>query len=125
MKAQVMILTVFLALSGAALSQQPNCFGSDAFKTCIDASSGNTYQIQKFGNNTFVNGTNSSTGNTWNQQTTKIGESMNIHQGTAADGKSWNITEQTYGEMKFINGQDSKGNSVNCVVTQYSNSCSK
>ena len=39
----------------------------------------------------------------------------------AANGNSWNITEQNIGGTKHIIGTDSKGNSVNCMVSQFIN----
>lgn len=48
------------------------CFGSDSFQTCND-NSGNSYNVQRFGNTTNVQGHNSSTGSSWNQNSTRMG----------------------------------------------------
>lgn len=103
-------------------SNNTKCTGFGSFKTCTDNNNGNQYQIQKIGNSTFVNGSNYNNGSSWNQQSTKIGNST-IHTGNAANGNYWNITEQNIGGTKHIIGTDSKGNSVNCMVSQFINTC--
>ena len=100
-----------------------NCVKSDpAASRQEDYNNGNHYQIQKIGNSTLVNGSNYNNGSSWSQQSTKIGNST-IHTGNAANGNYWNITEQNIGGTKHIIGTDSKGNSVNCMVSQFINTC--
>jgi hypothetical protein len=122
LKTKVMIIPLLFILPTFGYSQS-NCFGSDLFKTCTDQS-GNTYQIQKFGNSTYVNGSNPNTGSQWNQQTQKIGNTT-FHQGQAGNGQSWNITEQNFGGTKFISGQDSKGNFISCQQSKFLDTCKK
>ena len=40
------------------------CFGSGAFTTCNDAS-GNSYNVQRYGNTTEMQGYNAVTGSSW------------------------------------------------------------
>jgi hypothetical protein len=93
------------------------CFGSGSSYTCNDAS-GNSYNVNKFGNSTTVNGFNAQTGSSWNQQTYKNGNTSSTY-GTAADGSSWN--SQTYttpgGSSTF--GTDSRGNSFTRTCNQF------
>jgi len=65
------------------------CIGTDAFSTCFD-NSGNSYNVQRFGNQTFMNGTNSGTGSTWSQHSTTVGNTT-IHEGQT-NGNEWNMT---------------------------------
>lgn len=101
----------FIFLSTSALYANAECFGTGNFKSCTDAS-GNHYTVNKFGNQTIVNGSNYNTGNTWSQTSTHLGD-MTITNGRAADGDSWNSTSQRVGDMVIQNGIDSDGNSFN------------
>ena len=126
-KSLAMLTAIFICLPMTVNAQygssnNTQCFGSDSFKTCTDYNNGNHYQIQKIGNSTLVNGSNYNNGSSWSQQSTKIGNST-IHTGNAANGNYWNITEQNIGGTKHIIGTDSKGNSVNCMVSQFINTC--
>ena len=86
------------------------CFGTQSFYTCND-NSGNSYNVNKFGNNTNVNGYNSATGSQWNEHSTTMGNLTQIN-GTAANGRHWNETINNFGNgMRTINGVDSNGNS--------------
>ena len=62
------VATMFLAASVAASA---GCFGSDNFKTCTD-DNGNTYNVQRYGNTTSIQGSNPGTGSQWNQTSTTI-----------------------------------------------------
>lgn len=106
------ILSLCLTFNAAA-----ECFGSGNLKTCID-SNNNTYQIQKFGNTTIVNGYNANTGSTWSQSSSKFGNSTYTN-GTAANGNSWNSTTTTLGDSRYIHGIDSNGNSFVHLCNQY------
>ena len=101
----------FIFLSTSALYANAECFGTGNFKSCTDAS-GNHYTVNKFGNQTIVNGSNSNTGNTWSQTSTHLGNTT-ITNGRAADGDTWHSTTQRVGDMVIQNGIDSDGNSFN------------
>jgi len=103
-----------LASAGAASAA---CFGTGAFQTCSD-DAGNNYNVQRFGNTTYVDGTNAQTGSTWNQTTQTIGNTT-FHNGTAANGESWNGTSQTIGGTTFHNGTDSRGNAYSKTCNAY------
>ena len=77
----LLILCTTLAMTGAANAA---CVGTGTYKSCTDAS-GNHYTVNKFGNQTVVNGSNSNTGNTWSQTSTHLGNTT-ITNGRAADG---------------------------------------
>ncbi len=98
-------------------SGNSNCFGSDSFYTCNDLRSGNTYQVSKYGNTTYVNGSNSTTGSTWNQTTNTYGNTS-YTTGSDKDGNSWNQTTNHYGDNSYsYNGTDSDGNSFGGTCT--------
>jgi len=98
----------FAVMAGTAGAQ---CFGTDSFKTCTDAQ-GNSYTVQKFGNQTIVNGQNPRTGSTWNQSSQTFGN-QTFTQGQASHGNSWNMTQQRLGNGTYTYGTDSRGNSFN------------
>ena len=101
---------LLMAVSGAANAQ---CFGSGAFQTCTDTQSGNTYQIQRYGNTTQIQGSNPYTGSTWSQTTNRIGNTT-LQNGRDSSGNSWNTTRQDFGNGNFnVYGSDSSGNVVN------------
>ena len=80
-------------------------FGSKTVYTFTDAS-GNTYNVNKFGNTTLMNETNYRTGNTWSKTSQRIGNST-FTNGTAGNVNSWNSTTTSSGNF----GTDSDGNS--------------
>ena len=100
-----------ILLSTLPVYANAGCVGTEDFKSCTDAS-GNHYTVNKFGDQTIVNGSNYNTGNTWSQTSTHLGD-MTITNGRAADGGSWNSTSQRVGDMVIQNGTDSDGNSFN------------
>ena len=101
---------IFFAVMASTANAQ--CFGTGAFQTCTDVQSGNTYQIQRFGNTTQMYGSNPRTGSTWSQTTNKIGNTT-FQSGRDSSGNSWNTTRQDLGNGNFtIYGNDSNGNSV-------------
>lgn len=106
-------LAALLALAAAPLVAQANCFGTGSFQTCTD-SSGNTYNIQRYGNTTSVYGSNPSTGSQWSQQSHQFGNTT-IHNGTAANGRQWNGTTHNLRNFQFHNGTDSRGQPFNKV----------
>ena len=85
------------------------CFGSAAYSTCTD-DSGNSYSIQRFGNQTFMNGSNAAAGSNWSEHSMTLGNTTYID-GKAANGNSWNETEQHLGNTETYSGTDSNGNS--------------
>jgi hypothetical protein len=113
-------MKAFIVLAGllAAVSAQASCFGSGSFQTCTD-SSGNSYNVQRYGNTTHVQGSNPN-GSQWNQTSQTYGNTT-YHNGTAAGGGSWNSTTTNMGNMQFHNGTDSKGNSFNRTCQRIGN----
>lgn len=98
-------------LAGAA------CFGSGSMYTCNDAS-GNTYNVQRYGNTTQVQGYNGQTGNSWSQSSTTMGNTT-ITNGTAGNGNSWNSTTTTMPGMSTTYGTDSRGNTFSRTCNAY------
>jgi transcriptional regulator with XRE-family HTH domain len=107
-------LAAALALTGGPAVA--SCYGSDSFQTCTDES-GNTYNVQRFGNTTHMQGSNSD-GSIWSQQSTTMGNST-LHTGTAADGGNWNMQQYRSGSGTSYTGTDSDGNSINSYCTKY------
>jgi hypothetical protein len=71
-------LTLALAFAISAVVQShAACFGSSAFSTCSD-DYGNSYNVQRFGNQTIMNGYNSQTGSNWSENSMTFGN-MNIN----------------------------------------------
>jgi hypothetical protein len=100
------LLLVGLGLASPASAE---CIGTQAFSTCTD-DSGNTYDIQRFGNQTFMTGHNSRTGSHWSEDTMTFGNTTFID-GKASNGSNWNETQQRIGNMEFYSGRDSRGQS--------------
>src|SRR5262249_22755240 len=95
-------------LLGASVADAA-CIGTDSFSTCTDAS-GNSYTVNRFGNQTIMNGYSASTGSTWSQQTTTLGN-MTMHNGMT-NGSPWHETEMNFGNgHRSIYGTDSDGES--------------
>lgn len=82
---------IVLAIGIAPCSAFANCFGSDAFSTCYDYGTGNTYNIQRYGNQTHMNGYNAQTGSSWSQDSYNYGTTTQ-HYGTDSNGNSWSTT---------------------------------
>lgn len=97
------ILLILFSLLFASTSFA-NCFGSDNFYTCNDAS-GNSYTVNKFGNTTMMNGYNANTGSAWNQNSNTLGNTTYINGNT--NGRSWSETITPYSTY----GTDSQGKS--------------
>lgn len=98
-------LALFVLLPFAASAQ---CYGTGSYRTCYDAQTGNSYNIQRFGNQTYMNGYNPSTGSTWNQNSTRIGNTI-YQNGRAADGGMWNQTIQVMPGTTTYQGINSNG----------------
>lgn len=112
---RIAIFTVGLVACSSAWSQ---CVGGDAFKICTD-SSGNTYNVSKFGNTTMVDGYNPQTGSSWNQQSNTIGNTT-FTNGTAANGQTWDSTTHSYGNGNSTTyGTDSHGRAFTYQCGRY------
>lgn len=106
------VAAILLALSFGASA---NCVGSGSFQTCYD-SSGNNYNVQRYGNTTILNG-QAANGNTWNQTSQTMGNTT-FHNGTAANGNSWSGSTMNLGNMQIHQGTNSQGQSYNrtCIA---------
>ena len=104
-------ILIFSLLAFLSVGANAACVGTGTYKSCTDAS-GNHYTVNKFGDQTIVNGSNSNTGTRWSQTSTQMGD-MTITNGRAADGKTWHSTSQRVGDMVIQNGTDSDGNFFN------------
>lgn len=93
------------------------CYGTGSFQTCNDMS-GNTYNVQRFGNTTNMQGYNAGTGSSWSQTSQQIGNTT-IHSGTSASGNAWHGTSQQIGNSTIYNGVDSNGNVYNKTCNQF------
>lgn len=109
-------LFIAATLIVSSVAVNATCFGSEAFKTCTD-DSGNTYNVQKYGNTTNVQGTNAATGSNWSQTSNTYGNTTQTN-GTAANGNSWNSTTNSSPGMTQTYGTDSNGNSFSKTCTQ-------
>lgn len=81
------------AIFTLAGNAQAACFGSQAMSTCTD-DSGNTYNVQRYGNTTQVQGSNPYTGNMWNQTNQTYGNTT-YQTGNSSNGNSWNQAIQS------------------------------
>jgi hypothetical protein len=109
-------LAALLLAAPLALHAQTTCFGSGAFQTCTDAS-GNTYNIQRFGNTTMMQGSNPN-GSQWNQTSQTLGNTT-YQNGTAANGRPWNDTTTNLPGMQIHQGMDSHGRPYSLTCTQW------
>lgn len=107
------VCAVFISTSALA-----NCFGGPTMQTCTD-NNGNSYQVNRFGNTTMVNGYNVQTGSSWNETANTYGNRTVIN-GTAANGASWNENIMNLGGgTRMINGINSQGQSYSHYCTAY------
>ena len=108
---------LLIAISAfAAVTANANCYGTGAFRTCTDVS-GNSYNVQRYGNTTNMQGYNAQTGSTWTQNSQTYGNTTHI-QGNS-NGNSWNQTIQTLPGMTIQSGTDSRGNFFNRTCTAF------
>jgi hypothetical protein len=98
----VLAFSVLLSLALASPASA-TCLGSAAFSTCTDED-GNTYNIQRFGNQTIVTGDG---GSAYSQQ---FGNTTYLN-GQASDGSSWSGSQEHIGNMDIYSGTDTEGNS--------------
>jgi hypothetical protein len=93
------------------------CFGSSTFSTCND-DSGNHYTVQRFGNQTTVQGSNPYTGSTWSERSTTFGN-MNMTNGVT-NGMPWHENQIDYGNgNRSITGTNSLGQPFSYHCTPY------
>jgi hypothetical protein len=109
-------LPALLGLLALSVSAHATCFGSGSFQTCTD-DSGNTYNVQRYGNTTSVQGTNAQTGSTWSQQSHTYGNTTQTYGNS--NGRSWNETTTTSPGVTNSSGTDSHGRPFNKTCTQY------
>ena len=109
-----MFTTIALAL--AAPAAFAGCFGTGSFKTCMD-DRGNTYNVQRYGNTTHLDGYNSN-GSHWSQDSNTIGDTT-YHNGYSAEGQNWNGTSTRIGDSTFHSGTDSGGNYYQSTCNDY------
>ncbi len=108
------------AMSGNVFAQT-SCVGTGALRSCTDLSTGNSYQVNRIGNTTHLNGYNANNGTSWNSTTSRVGNSS-FTNGTASNGSSWNSTTNRIGDSTFTNGTDSRGRSFNSTTTRVGDS---
>ena len=114
---QLLLLLTSSLISNSSLISFAACYGSDSNYTCNDES-GNTYNINKFGNMTYVNGANYRTGNTWNENSSTYGNTTYVN-GTDSKGGSWNENITHIGGTTTYSGTDSNGNTFYKSCTHY------
>ena len=108
---------IFAALLVASSTASAECIGSGSLKTCYD-DQGNTYDVQRLGDTTYVNGHNSRTGSRWSQESQRVGSST-FTNGRDADGNSWNSTSTRIGNSTITNGIDSDGNAFSQTCNEF------
>ncbi len=109
-------LLFVLALMTLSATSQAACYGTANNYNCSDAS-GNSYNVQKYGNTTNMQGYNASTGSNWSQNSQTYGNTTQI-QGQA-NGRAWNETIQTMPGMTTYSGTNSNGRSYMKTCTAY------
>ena len=109
------LLCVFALMTLSATSQAA-CYGTANNYNCTDAG-GNSYNVQKYGNTTNMQGYNASTGSNWSQNSQTYGNTTQIQGNT--NGNPWNQTIQTMPGMTTYSGTDSRGNPFNKTCTAF------
>ncbi len=99
------LLTVFAALTLCSAADAA-CYGSGSSYSCND-SNGNSYNVQRYGNTTTMQGSNPSTGSHWNQSSQTYGNTTYQH-GTT-NGQNWSQTIQTMPGTTTYSGTNSQG----------------
>lgn len=110
-------LAAMLSLSVLSSMAGATCVGNGSYQTCMD-DAGNTYNAQRYGSTTHVQGMNLNTGSMWNQTSTTVGNTT-MHQGTSGNGNMWSGTSQHMGGRTFHNGIDSRGNPYSKTCNAY------
>lgn len=111
------LLAVIAVAALAPLHASAACTGTGSSAYCWD-DSGNTYNVQRYGSTTYLQGSNPNTGSTWNQTSQTYGNTT-YHSGQAADGNSWSGTTQRYGNTTIHQGTDSNGNTYSKTCNQF------
>lgn len=107
-KEGAMKLSLLIALLTTVLSAYAGCFGSGGIYTCTD-SSGNVYNVNRFGGSTYMTGSNPRTGSNWSQTSHDLGN-VTITNGTSAQNRPWNATTiDMGGGFTSTTGTDSRG----------------
>lgn len=115
---RIHLSAVAVLFAAFSTSTYANCLGGSAIQTCTD-NDGNSYQVNRFGNMTTVNGYNARTGSSWNETANTYGNQTVIN-GTAANGASWNESITNFGNgNRLINGTNSQGQSYSHYCTAY------
>lgn len=107
-------------LSSAAYGQG---LGNNSFETKTDPQSGNTYSIQRSGDQTIMRGHNPNTGSSWSQRSQSSGSST-FHSGQSSDGNSWSGTTSNNGSTTLNQGIDSSGDPYSSSSSNLGNSSS-
>lgn len=110
------VLPIIILIMTSTTSEAA-CSGSGNFYNCSD-SSGNSYSVQRYGNQTHMQGYNFDTGSSWSQNSTSYGNTT-ITNGFDADGNSWNMTQQKIGNSTITSGFDSDGNYFSKTCNSY------
>lgn len=110
-------LTLALTLIMLSSHSLADCYGGSTFYSCY-GNNGNSYNIQKIGNTTYMDGYNSRTGSRWSQESTTYGNTT-YTDGRSANGNSWNMTTQRLGNTTYIDGRDSRGNYFSKICNQF------
>lgn len=109
------ILALALVFTGSAAAQ---CIGTDALSTCYD-NQGNSYQVNRMGNSTYVSGHNAATGSQWTQQTTTFGN-QTMTSGQAANGQNWTLNRTDFGGGNYsVSGTNSQGQAYTYSCNQF------
>ena len=109
------ISVVLVTVAGQAFSQ---CYGSSSIYTCNDRQSGNSYNVQRYGNSTYMQGRNPRNGTTWNQQTNRWGNTSQTT-GRASNGQYWNSTTTKIGNTTTTHGRDANGRYFSKTCNQF------
>lgn len=112
---KIILATAALLISFSAFSQ---CIGTKEMSTCFD-NNGNTYQVNRMGNSTYVQGHNSQTGTSWSQQTQTFGNQTTTT-GRAANGQTWTQNRTDFGGGNYsVSGRNSQGQNYQQTCNQF------
>lgn len=111
------LLFTLIATSMTINTATAECWGTDNFQTCSD-DYGNSYDVSRIGDYTYVDGYNSRTGSRWSSESMTIGD-QTYQSGRDANGNSWNQTISNYGDTTIYSGRDSDGNYFSRTCTTH------
>ncbi|MFB5939875.1 hypothetical protein ACE6HT_13185 [Citrobacter freundii] len=112
---KIIIIALATLASSSAFAQ---CVGTRAVSTCFD-DNGNSYQVNRMGNSTFVQGRNAQTGSTWSQNSQSFGNQTTTT-GRASNGQTWNETQTNLGGgNRMVSGRNSQGQSYSYSCNQF------